>query len=523
MYNNSLDNDCQGRPQQITFRYNGGGCAQSDNLQPRQKFSCLDESGGPPTVAGSQSYIIAVPTGGNDLYFSGPVAVGEKYTLNANNDFDKLSADMTIQIFDSQGGNLLQQVDLHLSCSQPLFLFDKFGASQVTQWIETDVRVVSDNQTDVQTGTIEIKLDSSSEIDKPVRLMEMTVLTNTQDEPIDYTSFVAGKVLEPGEVIVLPGFGIDIELTERTRYTFFTTLIGETLDGTNMCNGFSFLECTIGFNLNPVFPTMVPTPSPTITPFPTLNPNSTSCEIATDISCTVLNLEGLACDQIRAPQSGTCPAEAELLVAYLKYDGSLGDSIFLEVTCDKSTTYIDTVIQKDETFLFRTRANSCAEVSFLISDSDPDIDGSNLSETTVVTACPGPWTLGATIAGVFTLDAFIDTEDNGATFGIYVDSVEVQLDYIASNTGQFPLSIVDGETSVLHTGTDSGIGGAIPIEGLPIAMAPRTQQVIQSDIVVVEMMGRGGDTVTYSFNVLGQTANTFALPCEDSVSQTFNL
>merc|ERR1712194_905738 len=109
----------------------------------------------------------------------------------------------------------------------------------------------------------------------------------------------------------------------RTRYTFFTTIIGETIDGTNMCNGFSFLECTIGFNLLPVFPTMVPTPSPTLTPFPTVVPNSTTCELAADITCNVLSLEGVTCDQLFATPTETCPAEAELLVAYLQYDGSL--------------------------------------------------------------------------------------------------------------------------------------------------------------------------------------------------------
>jgi len=522
-YNSSLDNNCDGRPQVITFRYNGGGCSQSDNLQPRQKFSCADENGGPPLVQGTPNYIIAFPTGGSDLYFSGPVAVGEKYTLNQNLEFDKLSADMSIQIFDSEGGNLLEQVDVHLSCSQPLFLFDKFGASQVTEWIETSGRIVSDKQTDVQTGTIEVKLDTASDIIKPIRLLEMTVLTNTQEEPIDYTSQIAGVVLGPGDVIELDGFGIDIELTERTRYTFFTTLIGETLDGTNQCNGFDFLECTIGFNLNPVFPTLVPTPNPTITPFPTLDPKNAACEVSTDISCTVKSLEGISCDQIKAPAGETCPDDAELLVAYLKYDGSLGDSIFLEIVCDKSTTYIDRVIEQDETFQFRTRSNSCEEVEFIVYTSDPNIDGSFLQQNTVSTSCPGPWTLGARIADVFSLDAFVDTKDDGISFDLHIDEVEVQLDYTVVNNGQFPLTVISGEISDIYIGSDTGIGGSIALEGLPITLAPRSQQVFQSNTEVVKMAGRSGDVATYSFSVGAETRNQFALPCSDETSQTLEL
>ncbi len=507
----------------MTLRYNGGDCSQSDNLQPRQKFSCIDENGGPPVAGGTQSYITVVPQGDDEFYFAGPVAVGEKYTLNENFFFDRLQADMTIQIFDSPGGNLLQQVDLHLSCSQPLFLFDKFGASQVTEWIETDGRTVSDKQTDVQTGTIEVQLDASSDILKPVRLLEMSVLTNTLDEPIDYTPQVAGVVLQPGDIIELDGFGIDIELTERTRYTFFTTLIGETIDGTNTCNGFDFLECTIGFNLNPIFPTLMPTPRPTITPFPTLDPKNNACEVSTDIVCSVQSLQGITCDQIEAPSSDFCPENAELLVAYLKYDGSLGDSIFLEVVCDKSTTYIDREIQSDETFLFRTRSNSCEEVDFIVYTSDPMIDGSFLQQSTVSTTCPGPWILGGTIAGVFKLDAFIDTVDDGISFDLHIDQVEVQLDYVVVNSGQFPLTVLSGEISETFVGTDSGTGGVASIDGLPVSLGPRSQRVIQSNIEVVQMAGRAGDIVTYDFNVFAQTANQFALPCVDDTSQIFTL
>lgn len=522
-YNSTLDNNCDGRPQVITFRYNGGDCSQSDNLQPRQKFSCTDENGGPPIAKGSPSYITAVPTGGDDIYFAGLVAIGEKYTLNANKEFDKLSADMTIQIFDFEGGNLLEQVDVHLSCSQPLFLFDKFGANQVTEWIETSGRIVSDKQSDVKTGTIEVKLDTASDIVKPVRLLEMTVLTNTQDEPIDYTPQVAGVVLEPGATIELDGFGIDIELTERTRYTFFTTLIGETLDGSNECNGFDFLECTIGFNLNPVFPTMVPTPNPTITPFPTIDPESTACEVSTDIACTVKSLQGISCDQLKAPDTESCSEDAELLVAFLKYDGSLGESVFLEVVCDKSTTYIDRTIQSDETFLFRTRSNSCEEVDFIVYSSDPNIDGSFLQQSTVSTLCPGPWTLGTSIAGIFTVDAFVDTKDDGITFELHIDEVEVQLDYIAANNGQFPLSVVSGEVSDIIERADDAIGGSVSLDGLPVTVGSRSQQVLETNTMVVKMAGQAGDVITYGFNIRAQTANQFALPCSDDTSLTLSL
>jgi hypothetical protein len=90
-YDSSLDSNCQGRPWEITFRYNGGGCSQSDNLQPRQRLVCTDTGEGAPRAEGTQSYITAIPRGGTDVYFAGPVAVGEKYTLNQDRALGTLS------------------------------------------------------------------------------------------------------------------------------------------------------------------------------------------------------------------------------------------------------------------------------------------------------------------------------------------------------------------------------------------------------------------------------------------------
>lgn len=65
---------------------------------------------------------------------------------------------MTLTIYQSEGGTVQQIVDVHLSCSQPLVLFDKFGASEVTQWVETSGRVVSKRQSGVVTGVYDTDL-----------------------------------------------------------------------------------------------------------------------------------------------------------------------------------------------------------------------------------------------------------------------------------------------------------------------------------------------------------------------------
>lgn len=249
----TIDNDCIDPFRVLTFRYNGGDCSQSDNLQGRHDFTCTDlnSSGGSSTTPsdGSENYIVVTSQSGNETYFTGSVAIGEEYTLNANEQYDILTADMTITIYDTEGGNnILQTTDLRLDCSNSLFLFDKFGASQVVSWKETSGRVVAPPETN-RTGNIAITVynPSDSTNNQVIRLVEMTLLSNSQDMPIDYTSEVRDMVLLPGAEVALNDYEFNYDLATTTKYTFFTTIIADTVagDGINQCNGFHQIECIL--------------------------------------------------------------------------------------------------------------------------------------------------------------------------------------------------------------------------------------------------------------------------------------
>ena len=511
-YNLSLDNNCEGRPQVITFRYNGGDCAQSDNLQTRQKFFCVDSNGGPPprSALGTESYIEAIPTKGGELYFSGTVKVGEPFTLNADKAFDKLSADMTISTFSGPGGTLLQRNDVHLSCSQPLYLFDKFGSNQVVEWIETSGRIVTSTQSDVPTGNIKVQLDVSPDV-KPVRLTEMQVITSAQDTPIDYTPQVNGQVLQPGIALELPGFDIDIDLSTRARYTFFTTIIGETLDGTNMCNGNSFLECTIGFNLNPIFPTPVPTPRPTITPFPTGAIATTPCEIASSIECTVISpaISGITCDNLGGGVA-TCPADERILRAYFEYDGASGPSVFVLATCDKSEYFAKTV-NTGEIVEFNNRASDvCPTLTIEMFKTE---DQGLIDSADVDVPCPGPWTIGNEILPGLKLAYFVSSGDGGNSFNVNALEATVQIDYIGSNTGNSPLTVTSGTFS-----SPTGPGAITAV----VDIAQRSRTVVKSETQVLNLSS-SGQTLEFSMQLMGVSANQFALPCETASSYSITV
>merc|ERR1711865_1161235 len=128
----------------ITYKLNGGTCAQSDSMMSRSLFTCDDASSG-QTVGTAGTYYIEATGSGNNVYFSGSVPVNSEYTLNAGRAIDSLGS-ATIKVYTSQGGDVLQTVTLNdMTCTNPLFLFDKFGASQVTSWVETSGRVVTSN------------------------------------------------------------------------------------------------------------------------------------------------------------------------------------------------------------------------------------------------------------------------------------------------------------------------------------------------------------------------------------------
>ena len=457
---------------------------------------------------------------GGDIYFQGPVPVGDKYTLNQDKSQDKLSADMVLEIFDTDpafGGQLLQRTNVHLSCSQALFLFDRFGSSQVTEWIEVDGRIVTDEQLNVPSGNITVELDTL--ITKPVVLRDMRIIANT-GQIFDYSDEIDGVILEPGAAIQLEPFVIDIELGREVEYLFFTTIIGETLDGTNTCNGNSFLSCIVGFNLGPIFPTTLPTPRPTLTQFPTGLPETTPCAIAAEIRCSVVypvdNV--ISCDRLRGGVSATCPADERILKAYLQYDGRFGPSVFIVPTCDKNEYQTRTVLA-GEIYEFSTRASDvCEVVTFTIYD-EGDLLGNNgneLASADVAIPCPGPWTIGTEIAPGFTLAYYVSTPNGGTTFNFNVLDAQLSFDYVARNLGRIPLIATSGQIDAPFP-FDSG-----SVEtGLPVTIPQQQSTVLLTDTDVISLTGT--EPFSYTFSVTGTTANSFANPCAGTAQYILEL
>jgi hypothetical protein len=114
--------------------------------QDAGKVSCEDLGPLPDTVRILSTDKENPDDGGAKVWFDGIVALGETYDIDASNEgASHLPSATFVHIFDVSG-NLLQTVEFHTSCSQPLFEGNQFGASLL-------VGCISENQAQTYEGT----------------------------------------------------------------------------------------------------------------------------------------------------------------------------------------------------------------------------------------------------------------------------------------------------------------------------------------------------------------------------------
>jgi hypothetical protein len=120
------------------------------------------------------------------------------------------------------------------------------------------------------------------------------------------------------------------------------------------------------------------------------------------------NAASRECPDPIPPVIETCPAGDTIAKAYLTYDGSLGETVFVDIQTT-GTTFVSGLVKKDDAISFGfdvTNKKSdfdfafknLKEVSIIVSNSDPDEGGVTIITETLSTSCPGPWTIGSTIA-----------------------------------------------------------------------------------------------------------------------------
>ena len=185
------------------------------------------------------------------LYYNDWATVGELFTMtdlaSPGTDFP---ADQLVSIYSSDdtssNSSLLQYMLYHSSCSQNLFLKDRFGAIQLVVWVNEEQGVVScfANQTFNLDVTVPLDLEGG-----PATIQSLTVASNIDPFFFNLTDKVAGIELNPGDSLET-SISIPIDLTTKNTYNLLVTLSAVTSTGEE-CRATELTSFTAGYPLPP--------------------------------------------------------------------------------------------------------------------------------------------------------------------------------------------------------------------------------------------------------------------------------
>ena len=107
--------------------YVGGNCSASTDSQD-DKADCDNFNGGLGNPASVYIIVSEDDDGDGDEYFAGTVNLNGTFTAAASiAGEDKFPSKIFFNVYNGQGGSLLQRNEIHTSCSAPVVLGEQFG------------------------------------------------------------------------------------------------------------------------------------------------------------------------------------------------------------------------------------------------------------------------------------------------------------------------------------------------------------------------------------------------------------
>ena len=124
-----------GKPQKLKMIYTGDDCSASSHSQDPGKVSCNGDPADTTPVRIMATSKENPFDSKAKVWFTGFVALDDPFLIDAHNaGKTKLGANTYVTIWDG-GGNVLQTLLFHTSCSQPLNVGDRFGSLILDQFI----------------------------------------------------------------------------------------------------------------------------------------------------------------------------------------------------------------------------------------------------------------------------------------------------------------------------------------------------------------------------------------------------
>eukprot|EP00546_Thalassionema_frauenfeldii_P002433 CAMPEP_0178934710 /NCGR_PEP_ID=MMETSP0786-20121207/24037_1 /TAXON_ID=186022 /ORGANISM="Thalassionema frauenfeldii, Strain CCMP 1798" /LENGTH=1502 /DNA_ID=CAMNT_0020612569 /DNA_START=1215 /DNA_END=5725 /DNA_ORIENTATION=- len=517
---------CEDRPLAMVFRYNGGLCDQSDNIQNSELFQCFDFQEGPPVNAGDESYITVTDIkGGSIIYHADTVRVGGEYTV-LDEPF-QVEANMNITTWRNDNTipqNILQTLVFHSSCSQNLFLKDRFGAHQLVVFVneEQGLRSCFFNAT--------FNLNIANDVQGTGAILQR-LSSNTNYGLFNFTNEVNGIFLEPGETLSpSPSFDVVIDLTVVTNNVIFTSVLARSEEGFQ-CSDSDFLAFVTGLALPPNVPTRAPTGAPTRTPLPTPDPQDTACSLQSIVQCDVTNAAGLfECDNIVPPISTECtsggfPREVEFIYRGGNcIDSSTPQEFFCNGAADLEEVWI-TIISGNNNILWNriTTRNEFMDLRGIDESIDVTIStvenrrvGDELQSMTFNTTCTAASQLRLKDTfGALQLVEFTTLDGDDATVNAAFANVEIT----------YAVELEGGTSTRARLVSATSTGGPSN-EELDVTdydppaevLGPRDTHVFGTAGIVLDLMNGSTEGVDYSYvlEVNADSASNPDLPCSNT-------
>ena len=505
---------CRDRPTGATMLFNGGDCSQSDNRQ-FLKFTCVD-LGPVPIGEGEMAYIVVTDAKGKGIvYHQGFVAVGSPYYLSTPEDEERFEADQRIMIYrdeNTDSGNLLQEVQYHSSCSSNLELKNRFGASQLIEFmneLQGNVTCFASVDFDLDV-VIPVEIEGSS-----ATLVTLTVLTNFAGF-LDLTDQVAGMEIPPGGSVSL-SIPATLDLTQRIRYTILSQVTATANPSGQICTGTDFNSFFAG-NVRPgSVPTAPPTRRPTTSPAPTPNPLETACGVTAGIICEYLNTESRVvgeCTGVRDPREVSCSSSLPATGLAFRYLGGNGlpATVFITVQSSRSGEVFSEPVLAGS--IFRADGDFGGEVEITISTLDSDgTAGDEIQNIPVDAACnedDTSLTLGTTF-GPLQLTGFENA------LGFMSTVIPIRLQNRVANTG--------GIDMILESATVTSAFQSVPFDAVTSEQAvDRNTEVIvfEETIEDYDFLEKYESGTTNNFALSAQGRGTVsAMGCSDETTYSF--
>jgi hypothetical protein len=166
--------DGKAKPVVLTMLYTGDNCSATSHSQDPSKVTCETYAPLTQTV-----YIVATDKGNKQTWFAGTVHLDSTFDISAGTKPD-LGAELFVRIFDAQGGNLLQLLRFHTSCSQPLEIGNHFGSLMIAAYVAKEPKGPK-------------KIGDESEV-------ESYVLHQNYPNPFNPETEIVFEMLETGEL-----------------------------------------------------------------------------------------------------------------------------------------------------------------------------------------------------------------------------------------------------------------------------------------------------------------------------------